>query len=149
MKLEKGLRIGIADVVSRGGERRCPGRRGRGSLGMNQSGLRFLNQALSLGWFAGPLGLFLTMLFADLLLDFLGDEIDGGVEIVFRVLGVKIRTPDPEPNGTLELFFGRFGVVVFEAHPGIDSPAIKMLQFVNSAENVIFDGLGQFDIVGR
>ena len=116
---------------------------------MPQSGLGFLNQALSLGWFTGPLGLFLTMLFADLLLDFLGDEIDGGVEIVFRVLAVKIRTPDPEPNGTLELFFGRFGVVVFEAHPGIDSPAIKMLQFVNSAENVIFDGLGQFDIVGR
>src|SRR6185295_15326130 len=44
--------------------------------------------------------------FSDLLFNFFGDLIDGGIEIAFGVLREKVRAAHSQPHGALELAFG-------------------------------------------
>src|ERR1051325_7458321 len=53
---------------------------------------------------------------ADLLFDFFGDDVDGGVEIAFTILGEQVRSADAEADRTGELPFRGARVVVLERY---------------------------------
>ena len=94
-------------------------------------------------------GLVLVMPLADLLLDLLGDEVNGGVKIFFQVLGKQIRAGQRNAHGTGKLALGRFGLIMVERDAGIDGESVQMLQFLDSADKVIFNGFGQGHIMRR
>jgi len=55
----------------------------------------------------GVLGCFaFAVALADLLLDFLGDAVDGGVHVALVIDGKKIRSTHPEAHGARKLFSG-------------------------------------------
>lgn len=87
------------------------------------------------------------MSFADLLFDLFGDEVDGGVKIAFRIFGEEVGAANAEPHRAFELFFRGFGLVVFEIHAGVHGPAVKVFQFLDASQDVVFDGFGQFDVM--
>jgi hypothetical protein len=94
-------------------------------------------------------GLPFVVTFADLLLDFFGNLVDGRVQITFDVFGKKIGSAHAEANGAAKLFSGGTGVVVFEGHPRINGALVKMIEFLQLSQNVVLNGLGQGDIVRR
>jgi hypothetical protein len=107
---------------------------------------------------AGPLaargnlvfaGLPLVVAFADLLLDFFGDLVNGRVKIAFDVLGKKIGPVHTQANGAGPLFSGGAGMIVFERHPRINGALVKMVEFLQLFDDMILDGLGQSDVVRR
>src|SRR5262249_36860422 len=110
---------------------------------------RFLPPAFG----AGGLGVFAGFVFAlalaDLLLDFLGDQIDRGVEVAFSVLRKEVRSGNGEPHGTVELLFGRFPMVMFEGHTSVKGEAVEVVEFVDSRHDMVLDGFGKRYVVGR
>jgi hypothetical protein len=89
------------------------------------------------------------MAFPDLLFDFSGYLVNGRIKVAFTVLGKQVRTAHRQAYGTAELFFGRARVVVFQCNASIYGALVKMIEFLQAAEHMIFDGLGQGDIVRR
>jgi len=87
--------------------------------------------------------------FSNLLLDFLNDEIDGGVKIAFTVLGKKVGAGHGEANGTGELLFRRFPVVMFQGHPRVQRAAVQMVEFFEAVDEVVFDGFRKRQVVRR
>ncbi len=86
---------------------------------------------------------------SDLLFDFLGDQVDGGVEVIFNVFCKKVGTRESQAKRTGELLLGRLGFVMFKSDSSIDGIAIQMRQLLYFADDVIFDGLGEGYIVRR
>jgi len=93
--------------------------------------------------------LVLIMALADLLLDFLGDQVDGGVKVLFEIFRKQVRAGKRESYRTGKLPLGRFGLVMFERDPRVDGTPVQVLQFVDSADNVIFNGFSQSHVMGR
>ena len=108
-----------------------------------------LRSAFLLGRLACAFCFSFAVPFANLLFDLFGDQIDGGIEIAFGIFGKEIGTADAEPHRAFELFFGGFGLVVFEIHAGVHGPAVKVFQFLDASQDVVFDGFGQFDVMRR
>src|SRR5882757_7148959 len=71
-----------------------------------------LAPAFNAGRFSVFSGLPFAVSFADLLLDFFGDEVDRGVEIAFVIFGVKIGAGHGQAHGTFKLPARGFGRVV-------------------------------------
>ena len=95
-------------------------------------------------------GLGLVVFAADLAFELLGGRVDGGVEIGIAILGVEVIATDPDADPALELLFGGVGrVILFEGDPGIQEPAVDVIEFFEPLEYVLLDGLGQRDVVGR
>ena len=108
-----------------------------------------LPAALALGGEGMLAGFVFAVAFADLLLNFFGDEVDGGVEIGFVVFSVKIRAGHGQADGTFEFAFGGFIGVVFEDDPRIDGKAIQVFQLFDAGKNMVFNGLGQGYVMSR
>ncbi|MEY2427245.1 MAG: hypothetical protein QOJ40_130 [Verrucomicrobiota bacterium] len=86
---------------------------------------------------------------ADLLLDFFRHEINGRVEVALMILSEEVRPRNRKAHRARELPFRRLGLVMFKGDPRIDRPAVQVVQLVNAAHQVVFDGLGQRHVVGR
>jgi hypothetical protein len=113
------------------------------------SGFRFLAPpfgACRLGMFAGFV---FAVTFADLLLDFLGHKIDGGVEIALAILGKQVGTGHGQAEGAGELLFGGLPMVVFKRHAGVDGKTVEVIEFIDACDDVVFDGFRQSQIVRR
>ena len=110
---------------------------------------RFLTFALhprGLGVFAG---LVFAMPFADLLFDLFDDKIDGGVKITFTVFGEEVGTRHRQANGTGELLFRRFAVVVFEGDARVNGPAVQVIKLYEARDEMVFNGFGEGQVVRR
>jgi len=94
-------------------------------------------------------GLPLAVAFADLLLDFLGDLVNGRVKVAFGVFGKKIGSPHSEADGAAKLSSGGASMIVFERHPRVNGALVKMVEFLQLFCDMVLDGPGQFDVVSR
>ena len=94
-------------------------------------------------------GFELIVTFAELLLDFLGDQIHGGIEVVFRILGEKVGAGNGQTNRAGELLFGRLELVEFKNDAGINRIPIHVFQLVDAGNDVVFHGFGHGDVVRR
>ena len=92
-------------------------------------------------------GFVLVVPLADLLLDFLGHLVNGGVEVAFGIHGKEVRATDTKSHRTAKLLLRHTSVIVFESYAGIDGPSVKMFQFIKASENVVFDGFRQRQIM--
>ena len=87
--------------------------------------------------------------FADLLLDFFRHAVNRRIQIAFDILGEQIRSAHAQADGAAELFLRNAGVVVFERHARVHGAAVKMVKFLQTAKDVVFNCLGQRHIVRR
>jgi hypothetical protein len=92
-------------------------------------------------------GFLLIVPLANLAFDFLGDQINGGIEIFFAILGKQVRPANSEADGAGESFFGSAFVVVFQRDARINDALVEMFHPVEFIHHVVFDRLGQRDIV--
>src|SRR5262249_39978412 len=69
---------------------------------------------------------------SNLLFDLLGNEIDGGIEVVLNILGEQVRPGHRKPHRTRKLPLRRFGLIVLQGYPRVDGESVQMLQFGNS-----------------
>ena len=91
----------------------------------------------------------LLVAFPDLLFDFLCDPVNRRIQIAFAILGKQIGAAHAQAHGTTELFLRRARVVVLQGDPGVHGALVKMVEFLQPAEHMIFDGFGQGDIMRR
>jgi len=94
-------------------------------------------------------GLLLVVQLAGLLLQLFHHLVNGGVEIIFAILRVQVRSPHAETNGADELLFRCTGVIAFENHTGVHGALEQAAQFFQLAHEVVFDRLGQLQVVRR
>ena len=87
--------------------------------------------------------------FADLLFDFFGYPVNGRVKVSFAVLGKQVRAAHVQTNGTTELSFWDTSMIVFKGDARINNTLIVVIQFFQLAENMVFDGFGQCNVVRR
>jgi hypothetical protein len=92
-------------------------------------------------------GFLLVVPLANLAFDFLGDQINGGVEIFFPILGKQVRPADSEADGTGESLFRSAFVVVLQGDARVNDALVEMFDPFQFIHHVVFDGLGQRDIV--
>ena len=52
-------------------------------------------------------------------------------------------------DAATEFLLRSAGMVILDDDAGIHRPAVVMLQLVNAVEDVLFDSLGEFDVVRR
>jgi RNA polymerase sigma-54 factor len=83
----------------------------------------------------------------DLVLNFFAGDVNCRVQIIFSRFGKKIRAAHGEPHGAGELPFRHAGMVVFECDARVHDAMVKMFEFVESRENMLFDGVGERDVV--
>jgi hypothetical protein len=88
-----------------------------------------------------------TVAFADLLLDFFGDDVNGRVQIAFTRLGKEVGAAHGHLHRANELPFGHAAVVVFEGNAGINGAAIQMIQLFELLYNAVFEGPGERNVV--
>lgn len=91
----------------------------------------------------------LVVSLADLLFEFFRDQIDCGVKVTLDIFGKEVRAWQRKAHGTGELSFGSLGLIMLEGDPGVDGETVEMRQLVNSANDMIFDGFGEGEIVRR
>src|ERR1035437_4681725 len=91
----------------------------------------------------------LVVAFADLLLDFFGDLVNGRVKIAFDILGKKIGSAHTQANGAAKLFSGGARMVMFKRHAGVNGALVKVVEFLQLFYDMILEGLGQRDVVRR
>ena len=94
-------------------------------------------------------GLVLVMSLSKLLFYLLCHHVNGGIEIAFDILGKEVRAGQRETNGTGELSLGRFGLILLESDSSIHGKAVEVSQFFDSADDMIFDGFGESEIMRR
>ena len=94
-------------------------------------------------------GFVLVVTFTNLLFDFFRHHVDRRVKVTFAIFGEQVRPTDPQADRAGKLALGRPGMIVFERHARVDGEPVQMLQFVDPAENVVFNGLGQRHIMRR
>ena len=87
--------------------------------------------------------------FADLLFDFFGDLVNGRIQIAFNVFGIQIGSAQAQADRAGELFSGGAGMVVFQRYARVNGAPVKMVEFLDLVQDVIFDGPGQGDVVRR
>ena len=92
-------------------------------------------------------GLPLVVALADLLFNFFGHQIDGGVEIILPVFGEQIRSANAQLDRATELFFRYTGMIMLQRDPRIHNPLIHVVQLVELGNDVVFNGFCQRDIV--
>jgi hypothetical protein len=78
-----------------------------------------------------------------LLLDLFDDQIDGCVEIALSIFREEIRPGDGEAHGTGELALRSFGFVMLQDDPRIYGETVQVVQFVEPARKMIFNGFGE------
>ncbi len=78
---------------------------------------------------------------ANLLFNLFGDKIDGGVQITLGIDGKKIRPRDGKAHGTGKLFIVRHEVIMLQSDSRINRPSVEMLKFIQSAEDMVLEGL--------
>jgi hypothetical protein len=86
---------------------------------------------------------------SDLLLDFFGDQVNGGIQIAFDVLGEKVRTRQGDAHRAGELALGGPGLIMLDGNPRRGREPVQVFEFIDSADDVIFDGPRQAHIVSR
>ncbi len=86
---------------------------------------------------------------SDLLFHLLADQVDGGVEVAFDILGIQVRAAQAQPNRTAKLFLRSARVIVIQRDARVDGEAVQMLQLGDSTDEVIFDGFGQRHVMRR
>lgn len=106
------------------------------------SGGGILALALAAGGFRVFAGLVLAVALADLLFDFLGHEVYGGVKILLHILRKKIRARNAKPHRAFELALRNLGGIMFQRDARIDGEAVEMFELVQPCEDMLFDGLG-------
>jgi len=89
----------------------------------------------------------LAVAFADLAFDLFCDEVDGFVEVFFAVFGEQVWTAHRQAHRAGEFFFRGAVVVVFECDASVDDALIKMFNAIEFIHHVVFDCLGQRDVV--
>jgi len=93
--------------------------------------------------------LVLAMSFAKLLRDLLAGLVDGKIQIGVVIFRKQVRPANGETDAATKLFLRSAGMVILDDDTRVDSPAVQMLQLVDTVENVLFDPFGQFDVVRR
>lgn len=116
---------------------------------MPRSDPRFLAAALAARSLFVPAGFVLIVALANLLFDFFGNKIDGGVEVRFKILCVKVRSRHVKEHGTLELPVCGLGGVVFQNDTSVDRETVQSSQLIEAGNNVILNGLGEGNVVRR
>src|SRR5438093_13262332 len=96
------------------------------------SDARFLAPAFGAGGFGVLAGFVFVVPFADLLLDFLGDQVNRRVEVALPILRKQVRSRHGEAHGTGELLFRSLSVVVLQGHSGINGEAVEMVELVEA-----------------
>ena len=93
------------------------------------------------------LSLDFAVAFADLLFNFLSDDVYSSVQVAFPGFGEQVWTPHGNLHGAIELSFGHSPMVMFESHPGVDGPAIEVVELFELSHDAIFEGLSEGDVV--
>ena len=107
----------------------------------------FFESLFGLGSLRVMTGFGLIMAFADLGFDLFCDEINSFVEVFLAIFRKQVWTAHTQSDGAGELCFGSAGVVVFECDASVNDALIKMFNAIQFVHHVIFDCLGQRDMV--
>ena len=89
-----------------------------------------------------------TVTFPQLLLNFFGHQINGCIQVTFLILCKHIRPLEIEMHGAFVLVPRETNMIPLQIHPGFQCPLVHMFKFVNTAAHMIFNCLGEFNIVG-
>lgn len=87
--------------------------------------------------------------FSQLLFDFFGDQIDGGVEVGLGVLREDVRPRHTEADGAGELAFRAPEVIVLKGDTRAGDEAVEVFELFNFGEDVIFNRFCQRNVVRR
>ena len=94
-------------------------------------------------------GLIFVMPLAQLLLHLLGDQVNGGIKIALAILGKQVGAGHGKPQRAGELPLRHFQMVMFQRNPRAGGVVIQVFQLFNSGQDMIFNRLGESDIVRR
>jgi hypothetical protein len=107
----------------------------------------FFELVLGFGSFAVVFRFGFAVAFANQAFHFFADEVNRGVQIFLAIFGEEVRTADAEANGAGELFLRGAIIVVFQRDASVNGPLVEVVQLLNFAYDVIFNGFGQRDVV--
>ena len=86
---------------------------------------------------------------ADLLFDLLGDAVNGCIQIALDVLGEQVGSTHRQSDGAAKLLSQSSGVIVFEGDARLDRALVEVIQFLQPAQDMIFNRLGQGQVMRR
>ena len=89
-----------------------------------------------------------TVTFPQLLLNFFGHQINGCIQVTFMILRKHIRPFEIQMHGAFILVFRETDMVPLQIHPGFQGPLVHVFKFVNTDAHMVFNCLGEFNIVG-
>ena len=89
------------------------------------------------------------MAFADLLFDFFGYPVNCRVKVAFVILGKQVGPRMSRRMEQTELSFRDASMVVLKGDARVNNPLVVVVEFFQLVENMVFDGLGQCDVVRR
>ena len=112
-------------------------------------GLGLLELFLGTGGVAVLAGLKLAVPGANLLFDFLGDQIDRRVEVRLEILRVKVRAGPGQFDGTLEFLVGQLADVVLDDNTCVDGIPVELPEFFELVDDMRLNRVGHLDVVGR
>jgi len=85
----------------------------------------------------------LAMTFANLLLDFFGDDVDGRVKVRLTIFGIQVRPTQADPDGAGKGPFGNARVIVFEGDARINGTFVEVIHLFELGDDVVHDGFGE------
>ena len=86
---------------------------------------------------------------SELLLDLLGDQVNRGIKIGLDVLRKKIAPRQSNANRAGKLALRGFCLVAFQSDASVRRVMVKVVQLVNSSDEMVFDRFGQSHIMRR
>src|SRR4051812_5789364 len=84
-----------------------------------------------------------VMTFANLPLDFFRDHVNRRVKIRLDIFGEHVGSGQEDTYGAAKGALRRFGFIVLEGHARLGGIALEVLQFADSADDVILDCFGE------
>ena len=86
---------------------------------------------------------------AKLLRNLLARLVDGDIKVRVMIFRKQVRPAYGETDTATKLFLRSAGIIILDDDTCIHSPAVEMLQLVYAVEDVLFDSLGEFDVMRR
>jgi len=118
-------------------------------LSLMQSYRRFLTAPFGSRGYLMFSRLSFVMPLSKLLLNFFGHNIDCRVKIGFDIFREQVGPRKGNAHRAAKLALGRFGLIVLESRANIRRVLVQMIQFIDSADEMIFDGFCQRQVVSR
>jgi len=89
------------------------------------------------------------MPFAKLLLDFFRNDINRRIKIRLHIFRKQVGAGQRDSDSAAELLVGCFRLIMLQSDANIGRVLIQMIELINPGDEMIFDGLGQRQIVCR